>query len=90
VQVEQESLSALVDLLIDPPDPYLPSMFVGANAYLPQCWVDELEDQLGLGCGNGTFACLGNGGEGTCGQLPPGFTCEPGATGPRAAGDRPR
>ena len=51
---------------------------ISENDSLPGCWAWLLSSQTGLPCG----FCDNNRGTGSCGTLPDGFQCEPGAVGP--------
>jgi hypothetical protein len=65
--------------------PYTTTFDIADNASLPACWSWRIADQLGTVCGplGAPFEnCGGNAGAGSCGELPPGFVCEPGASGP--------
>ena len=61
-----------------------PVLSIEHNPQLPQCWVWSLQQQLGVQCGQGfgLSSCSGNTGSGSCGDLPQGFGCVPGARGP--------
>jgi hypothetical protein len=52
---------------------------ISDNAKLPACWVWTIAKQVG---GRDMSYCTNNMGIGSCGTLPEGFVCEPGATGP--------
>jgi len=63
-------------------------LHVGDNPNLAPCWTWLIAAQTGVPCGRDLGVpflenrCNNNDGTGSCGTLPPGFVCEPGATGP--------
>ena len=83
------ALSNLTEINADGYQPYpgQPTLQIYNNASLPACWVWQMEAQTGVDCqsysgGPGWSECSGNHGQGSCGTLPEGFECVPGATGP--------
>jgi uncharacterized membrane protein len=62
--------------------PGAPYFEISDNPQLPACWVSLLANHWNFACGYGSGQCDGNSGSGTCTLLPPGFVCEPGASGP--------
>ena len=83
------ALSNLTEINADGYQPYpgQPTLQIYNNASLPACWVWQVEAQTGVDCqsysgGPGWSECSGNHGQGSCGTLPEGFECVPGATGP--------
>ena len=75
-------LANLTDIDGDPFPGWNLELYVHDNPDLPACWVWQLAGQTGSQCGGDGFPCSGNTGEGSCGTLPEGFQCVPGATGP--------
>ena len=67
------------------PDAAVP-LEITYNSSLPGCWVWALEAQTGFDCVQSGYPssgpCSGNTGQGSCGELPEGFACVPGAIGP--------
>jgi hypothetical protein len=53
---------------------------ISNNPALPACWVWEMTKQTNTNCS--PPSCSNNTGMGSCGTLPEGFVCQPGATGP--------
>ncbi|HKU44818.1 MAG TPA: hypothetical protein VJR89_41955, partial [Polyangiales bacterium] len=58
------------------------TLSIQSNLSLPSCQAWQLAQQFGLSCGTDQAQCTGNTGTGSCGSLPPGFACVPGAVGP--------
>jgi hypothetical protein len=80
---ELTALSAIGPVVLPPYN----TLRVAYNASLPGCWSWLIAGQLGTECiredyGYGSSTCADNTGSGSCGELPTGFVCESGATGP--------